>query len=275
MLIKKLQVYWLQDDIITWISSYLTQRYQSVWIHHVYCSFLENSIGVPQGSILGPLFFLIFFNDLPTYMMGNVDCYADDSTLSASAEKVDDIGILLSKDCEQLSTWMVANSFKLNADKTHLMTVGTSSRLNKVDKDMEVTMDGVTLEQSADKSEELLGVIVQNDLKWSRQIERLTSKLKTRIAGLQKLRYVMDRNTKKNIVQGVFNSVLCYCIPLFGGCNKADLNLLQIQQNRAAQCVLNLPPRTRRSVLGWLTVEQLIAYHTLITVFKIRMKREF
>ena len=275
MLIKKLQVYWLQDDIITWISSYLTQRYQSVWIDHVYSNFLENSIGVPQGSILGPLFFLIFFNDLPTYMKGNVDCYADDSTLSASAEKVDDIGILLSKDCEQLSTWMVANSFKLNADKTHLMTVGTSSRLNKVDKDMEVTMDGVTLEQSADKSEELLGVIVQNDLKWSRQIERLTSKLKTRIAGLQKLRYVMDRNTKKNIVQGVFNSVLCYCIPLFGGCNKADLNLLQIQQNRAAQCVLNLPPRTRRSVLGWLTVEQLIAYHTLITVFKIRMKREF
>ena len=119
---------------------------------------------------------------------------------------------------------------------------------------------------------------MQNDLKWSRQIDKLTSKLKSRVAGLQKLRYVMDRKTKKNIVQGVFNSVLCYCIPLFGGCNKAELQQIQVQQNRAAQCVLSLPPRTSRSILfeklGWMTVQQLVAYHTLITIYRIRMKRE-
>ena len=118
-------------------------------------------------------------------MSGDIDCYADDSTLSASAEKIEDIGALLSHDCEQLSTWMVANSFKLNADKTHLLTMGTSSRLNKVEKDMVVTMDGVILKQSLEKYEELLVVIVQKDLKWSRQIEHLTSKLKLRVAGLQ------------------------------------------------------------------------------------------
>ena len=60
LLIKKLQVYGLEDDIITWISSYLTQRYQSVWIDHVYNNFLENSIGVTKGSIWGPLFFSSF-----------------------------------------------------------------------------------------------------------------------------------------------------------------------------------------------------------------------
>ena len=151
LLIKKLQVYGLEDDIINWISSYLTQRYQSVWIDHVYSNFLENSIGVPQGSILGPLLFLIFFNDLPTYMRGDIDCYADDSTVSASAEKIEDIGAVLSHDCEQLSSWMVANSFKLNADKTHLLTIGTSSRLNKVERDMVVTKDGVTLKHSSEK----------------------------------------------------------------------------------------------------------------------------
>ena len=121
--------------------------------------------------------------------------------------------------------------------------------MNKVERDMVVTMDGVTLKQSSEKVEELLGVKVQNDLKWSRQIEQLTSKLKTRVAGLQKIRYVMNRGTRKNMVQGVFNSVLCYCIPLFGGCDKAEVNQLQVQQNRAAQCVLGLPPRTSRSIL--------------------------
>ena len=139
-------------------------------------------------------------------------------------------------------------------------------------------MDGVTLEASPEKSEKLLGVQIQVNLKWSQQIESLTSKLKTRITGLEKLKYVMGCSTKKNIVQGVFNSVLCYCLPLFGGCSKAEINQLQIQQNRAAHCVLTLPPRTSRAVLfdklGWLTVQQLIAYHTMIAVYRVREKKE-
>ena len=68
LLIQKLKVYGLEEDIATWISSYLTDRYQSVWIDHVYSDFLDNSIGVPQESNLDPLFFLIFFNDLSTYI---------------------------------------------------------------------------------------------------------------------------------------------------------------------------------------------------------------
>ena len=88
----------------------------------------------------------------------------------------------------------------------------------------------------------------------------------------------MGSSTKKNIVEGVFNSVLCYCLPLFGGCNKSEINMLQVQQNRAAQIVLSLPPRTSRDFmfdkLGWLTVQQLIAYHTLITVYRIRKSQE-
>ena len=256
----------------------MTDRYQSVWIDHVFSDFLENSIGVPQGSNLGPLFFLIFFNDLPTFLKEDVDCYADDSTLSASARNVADIGAALSRDCEQLNLWMQSNRFKLNADKTHFMIVGTSARLQQLQEELVVTMDGTRLEKSVDKSEELLGIKIQCNLKWSNQIEVLKSKLSSRLAGLEKLKKVMSRSTMKNIVQGVFNSVLCYCIPLFGGCNRTDLNLLQIQQNRAAQCVLNLPPRTSRCILfdklGWLTVEQLIAYRTLIAIYRIRMKKE-
>ena len=64
---------------------------------------------------------------------------------------------------------------------------------------------------------------------------------------------------KKNIVQGVFDSVLCYCFPLFGGCSKTDVQLLQVFQTRAAQVVLRLPPRTGRALmidkLDWLTVQ--------------------
>ena len=108
-------------------------------------------------------------------------------------------------------------------------------------------------------------------------VEILSSKLKQRLAGLEKIRYVMGCATKNNLVQGIFNSVLCYCLPLFGGCSQQDLDLLQSQQNKAARLVLNYPPRSNRDytfdAVKWLTVRQLIAYHTLLTVYRIRTSK--
>ena len=132
LLIEKLQIYGIDEDFASWISSYLTDRYQSVWIDHVFSHFLESSIGVPQGSNLGPLFFLIFFNDLPSFINESIDCYADDSTLGATGEDVGEIGTLLTRDCGRLCDWMVANKFKLNAVKTDFLVMGTTARLQNM-----------------------------------------------------------------------------------------------------------------------------------------------
>ena len=143
---------------------------------------------------------------------------------------------------------------------------------------MEVKMEGECLTESEEKSVALLGVKVQNNLEWSSQVRSLAEKLKKRLCGLEKLKYVMKNNDKKKVVEGVFNSVLCYCLPLFGGCNGGDIAVLQVLQNRAAHVVVKMPPRTSRNILfdklGWLTVLQLIAYHTLLAVFKIRLSGE-
>ena len=250
-----------------------------MWIDHVFSSFLESSIGVPQGSNLGPLFFLIFFNDLPSFINESIDCFADDSTLGATGEDSEEISRLLTRDCGQLSDWMLANRFKLNANKTHFLVMGTANKLrNMVEEQVVVEMDGLQLEKSTEKSEMLLGIKMQCDLKWSEQVNALVSKLKARLAGLEKLKFVLRRQDMKTIVQGIFNSVLCYCLPFFGGCNKAELGALQVLQNRAAQIVLKSPPRTSRdwmfSKLGWMTVQQLISYHTLIVIYRIRQSKQ-
>ena len=278
LLIQKLRIYGFKEDILSWLTSYLTNRSQAVWIDHVFSELKPNSLGVPQGSNLGPLLFLIFFNDLPDTIQESVDCYADDSTLGATGRNITEIGRKLTDDCNNLSDWMASNTFKLNAGKTHFLTMGTSRRLQGLTEQLQVVMDDVTLKESKEKCETLLGIKIQNNLEWSEQLQYLTAKLKKRLGGLANLKSVMGSSAKKGIVEGIFNSVLCYCLPLFGGCTNSEVKTLQVQQNKAAQIVLSLPPRSHRNTmydkLNWLTVNQLIVYHTLISVHRIRLKGE-
>ena len=278
LLIQKLRISGLDEDFLVWVQSYLTNRYQTVWIDHVFSDFLETNIGVPQGSNLGPLLFLIFFNDLPLTVNNEIECYADDSTLSASSDLVANVEDKLTSDCGFLSKWMLENRFKLNPEKTHLLVIGTTNLLRKMPSDLRVFMDGVQLTKSLCKSELLLGVKIQQNLKWSEHISYLESKLKVRMAGLEKLKYVMSKSNRKMIVEGMFKSVLLYGLPLFGGCSKQELKCLQVQQNRAARLVLRAPPRTSTTLmlekLSWLSVNQLIALQTLLMVYRIRKSKE-
>ena len=278
ILLRKLKIYGLDQDYLDWIESYLTDRYQGVWIDHILSDFLHCEVGVPQGSNLGPLFFLVFYNDLPFSLGCDIDAYADDSTMTATGKNVHEIGVKLTEDCATVSNWMQMNKLKLNADKTHLLTVGTRERLQTLNDKLEVRMDGFLLEECDKKCEFLLGCHIQSNLKWSQQVENLLGKLKKRLVGLAKLKFIVPYNTRKTIAQGIFNSVLVYCLPLFAGCDIAHIKAVQVLQNKAAQIVTNSPPRANRSEmydkLGWLTVNQLAVYHTLLTVYKVRLARE-
>ena len=278
ILIKKLRIYGFHEDFLHWVRSYLTDRHQAVWIDHVFSDFASHSIGVPQGSNLGPLFFLIYYNDLLSTLDCSIDAYADDSTMSATGVDVAEISASLTDNCERVVSWMCSNQFKLNASKTHLLTVGTRERLNILNSRVEVTMDGVQLEESKEKCELMLGCDLEANLKWHVQVENFVKKQKKRLVGLASLKYVVPYHTRNTITLGMFNSVLVYCLPLFGGCDNAEVKAIQVLQNRAAQIVIHSPPRAERlpmfTKLKWLTVNQLITYHTLLTVFKIRQSGE-
>ena len=167
---------------------------------------------------------------------------------------------------------------QLNADKTHILTLGTRERLAIPGNKVRVCMDGIQLVEDEQHSETLLGITVDADLKWHGQVLKLQKKLKTRLAGLSHVRHVLPYHLGKIVSEGVFNSVLGYCLPLFGGCNTGELQDLQVLQNRAAQFVTKSPPRSPRipmfDRLGWLTVSQLVVYHTLLAVYRVRATGE-
>ena len=278
LLLQKLQAYGLDDDILSWLNSYLTERHQAVWIDHALSEFLSCPVGVPQGSNLGPLLFLIFYNDLPFILDCPADAYADDTTMTASGDTPEEIGTKLTENCELVSNWMQGNKLKLNAGKTHLMTVGTGARLRIQTSPVIVRMDGVMLEESPEKFETLLGLQIEPNLKWHRQVQGLTTKLKKRLTGLAHLRNILSYDLRKQITDGMFTSVLAYCLPVFGGCDKYEVETLQILQNKAARLVTHAPQRASRKEmfdqLSWLTVSQLTFYHSSLSTFRIRSSKE-
>ena len=100
---------------------------------------------------------MILYNDLPYSLPCGIDAYADDSTLTASSADTQDIGQVLTASCTLVSNWMWANKLKLNASKTHLLTVGTAERLRTLQDTLHVQMEGITLTEGPDKCELLLG----------------------------------------------------------------------------------------------------------------------
>ena len=151
ILVEKLKIYGFENDFLAWINSYLTQRYQAVWVHHTLSEFLECKIGVPQGSNLGPLFFLLYFNDLLHSLECQIESFADDTTLSATGKSIEEISSKLTKDCTAVTKWMSSNKLKLNPDKTHILTVGTQERLRRLPDTIQVVMDNVILGENQAK----------------------------------------------------------------------------------------------------------------------------
>ena len=130
----------------------------------------------------------LLYNDLLSTLNCDIDDYADESNMSATGKTIAEIDTKLSNNCESVVNWMSSNQFKLNADKTHLLTVGTLQRLRNLDDEIDVTMDGIKLVESEDEFELLLGCQLQSSLKWHIQIEELVKKLKKRLTGLASLK---------------------------------------------------------------------------------------
>ena len=119
---------------------------------------------------------------------------------------------------------------------------------------------------------------IQANLKWQKQVSMLQGKLRTRLVGLTKMKHFAPFSVRKTLAEGLFNNSLVYCLPLFGGLDYGDLRDLQVMQNKAAQVVTLSPPRAERTPmydrLGWLTVTQLIFYHSVLAIFKMRSSKE-
>ena len=291
ILLSKLQLYGFDDIALRWMKNYLSGRTQTVCIDGSLSSFLPVRVGVPQGSILGPLCYILFTNDLPETILetcshvhshltthcddcGSLCCFADDSTYSVASHDQDTLEQKLNDKYKTMANYLGNNKLKLNDDKTHLLVMTTKQKHRIIN--IEVKIDTPIKEIEPIKSEKLLGVFIQDDLKWTENIQNsdksLIKQLTSRLNALKIIIKVAPFKTRLMIANGIFCSKLIFQISLWGGAEDYLLRALQIIQNKAARLVAKKDRYTPVAELlrqcGWLSVRQLAFYHSVVQVFK-------
>ena len=294
ILLDKLEQFGLDAPSKLWFESYLTGRTQQVFIDGSYSESLELEAGVPQGSILGPLLYICFTNDLPEVVHGHLSanntlynthckacggicCFADDSTYTKSDKDPEVVQNGITEKYNQISDYMAKNRLVLNSDKTHLMVMATPYQ-HRVYGDFGITLNTGTEEIEPVYCEKLLGGYISNNFKWNEHVRgndgSIFKTLVSRINALRKISNFSNFKTRKMIADGVVISRLIYLIQLWGGCPDYLLDFLQTLQNRAARLVCGggrfTPVKKLLDSCGWMSVRQLVSYHRVLLLFKIR-----
>ncbi len=171
---RKLEGYGVRAGELEWFDNYLVGRKQRVCIAAVQSAWSDIRRGVPQGSILGPLLFTLYVNDLPwAVMQGKVKQYADDTTMYCASDSSNDLSNSLNEDLPGVASWVERNGLKLNEAKTQMLLLSRKKRAKELD-DVVVKLKGQQVTRS-DKVK-YLGVWVDDGLNWREHIQAVRRK---------------------------------------------------------------------------------------------------
>ena len=254
-----------------WFESYLSNRCQVTVCNGTKSCPETVQIGVPQGSILGPLLFTLYINDLPDYLEHcDVTLYADDTVLFISDKSLHNIKSYMNSDLEKLNNWLKLNHLTLSISKSKFMIIGSSQRLNKIDS-ISFKVDNIDLDEVS--SFKYLGIVINNRLNWQDHVDQMFSKINKKLGLLKRIRYCLPLDARLMF----FNS---YVLPLFdyadivwGDRGNSTLMLqLQSLHNKAAKIILDLPIGSSASEalnkLKWKTLARRRAEHRAIFIYK-------
>ena len=142
IMIRKLYLYEIKDIALTWFTSYLNKRIQVCKVNNTISSSKPISCGVPQGSNLGPLLFLLCINDLPKCLKSSAPAmYADDAIITICGKTGEEIEKQLNSELENVHKWLLVTKLAFNVDKTEYMIIGSGQRITKITDDYNIKID--------------------------------------------------------------------------------------------------------------------------------------
>ena len=255
-----------------WFRSYLTARYQVVTIGTASSERLHVASGVPQGSILGPLLFSIYMNDLPSVPQHcSVQCYVDDTKLLLSFRLHDQSRIVaeINQDLTRIRNWSFDNQLLLNPDKTKLLVCGSKHGAAKT-RNFKLSFLGKQLapvEAARD-----LGVILDTSLTFDDHVTATVASCMSRLGQINRVKHCFDKRTLIIIINALVFSKLFYCSSVWSNTSQSNIAKLQAVQNFACRIVSgskkydHVTPIPKQ--LNWLPVKQHMYYRDSIMAFK-------
>ena len=266
-LINKLRKFNIDGDLLEWFINYLSNRKQRVTIDGVSSDWKDVLAGVPQGSILGPLLFLIFINDVTENINSIIRLFADDtSLLLPSIDLSTDLDVL-QRDLDKIHQWAQKWAVNFNSDKTKTLLISRRSSPTVVN----LTFDNTALQLSTEHKH--LGVIFNEFATWNNHLEETINKANKRLGILRNLKYSLKRNTLKVLYTTYIRSVLEYADTVWDNIPQNLSNRIEQINKNAIRCITGLTISTTSKNLykesGLLPLNKRRKFHRLVQMFKI------
>jgi hypothetical protein len=274
IMLDKMAWYGIQNTEHQWFKSYLNDRFQICTIFNNISEPQRITCGVPQGSILGPLMFLLYVNDMPTcFNKCFVNLYADDTAFYVADVDVTRVNQVLQDELKLVYKWLCCNKLSLHVGKTSSMIIcSRQKRLHLRDSKCDLSLDNVPIEQTTNLK--YLGVTIDQDLRYDVYMKELVSKLNRALGILRRASYYVSQATRVTLFNTLVLPHIDYCSTIwYNNVSKSDIKKLQRLQNVGMRIILECHYRTRSSemleALRWLSVEQRMLYNMCCITWKI------
>ena len=277
ILLTKLNLYLKNSPALDFFRSYLTQRKQVVHVNGSHSLPGVVKHGVPQGSVLGPLLFCVFINDLPLSISNakiQCDLFADDATLHSSDKCAQTIESCLQIGLDDVATWCDNNKMTLNPTKTECTIITTRQKHQLSDLSLNLQIKGEAIQKV--KQHRLLGVAVDNQLRWQIHIDDVCKSVARNAYLLSRIKTITTTDAKKIFYNAHIKSKLDYVSTVWDGAGEVHLKRLNSLQRRAIKHILPDPDITTDEKLKNLNILPLSQHHLFnkgVTMFKIWNKK--
>ena len=234
ILLSKLAHYGVRGIALQWFSSYLTMRRQFTHYNSVNSDVLYLKCGVPQGSILGPLLFLIYINDICDVSNAalNYTLFADDTSVFMSHREIDVLERAINSELPKLALWFRSNLLSLNVLKTNFIHFkGRKSTDNKC---LQVKLNGMQIERKT--CTKFLGVYINENLDWTDHVKHIVTPISRNIGILYKVRYFVSDKILLMLYNTLILPYISYCNILWATCKTVTNNILLLQKKAIRVC---------------------------------------